>query len=68
LQYGDLLGAVQATNFEGHAVHRVCSFASRIHRVSVLLLYARETGTHHRSRGVSTLGRRMARAQPGGGV
>jgi hypothetical protein len=68
LQYGDLLGAVQATNFKGHAVHRVCSFASLIHRVSVLLLYARETSTHHRSRAASPLGRRMARAQPGGGV
>src|SRR5262249_24951285 len=30
LQYGNLLGAIQATNLEGHAVHRVCSMASLI--------------------------------------
>jgi hypothetical protein len=29
LQHGDLFGAVHATNFEGHALHRVFSFAVR---------------------------------------
>jgi hypothetical protein len=57
LQYGDLLGTVQATNLEGHVWHRMFSLAvlivprpslSSMACPSARLLGALETGTHRR--------------------